>query len=220
MVSRLAEISERHLLHVAIFCRPLVAGAVKTRLIPAYGADAAKQIYAQLVSRTLRTVDAARYALHAHASLWVAGDTAHESVRNWARQHDLPMHQQCDGELGVRMSDCIAQLLMRYEKVLLIGTDCAALTVPDLRAAADALSQACPWVFTPADDGGYVLVGSNQASAAPFLNVAWSTAETMAQTRQALRVAALCWAETPPLWDVDEPADVDRARACGFLDTF
>lgn len=202
--------------HIAIFCRPLVAGHVKTRLIPTYGAEGATRIYAQLVERMLRTVT----ETGATASLWIAGDTTHASVADWAQRYSLPVHSQCDGDLGERMSQCLAILAETYERVLLIGTDCPAFTVEDLQAAAAALDAACHWVFTPAEDGGYVLVGSNAPSTKPFANIAWSTSEVMTQTRNALRMNALVWAEMATLWDVDEAVDVERARNTRLVDSF
>ena len=202
--------------HVAIFCRPLIAGQVKTRLIPAYGAKGAARIYAQLVERTLRTVA----ATGATTSLWVAGDTAHASVLDWARRYSLPVYSQCEGDLGERMSDCLAALAEKHDRVLLIGTDCPAFMVEDLQAAAACLGESCHWVFTPAEDGGYVLVGSNAPGSEPFANIAWSTAEVMTQTRSALRANALAWAETATLWDIDEAVDVERARNARLIDSF
>lgn len=204
-------------LHIAVFCKPLVPGAVKTRLIPAYGADAAAGIYAQLVERSLQTVRTACAALDGSASLWVAGDAAHRSVLDWGNRFALPIHSQCAGDLGARMSQCLTTLAHHYERVLLIGTDSPALTANDLQAAAAALSASCHWVFTPAEDGGYVLVGSNRASAEPFANIAWSTSHVMAQTRNALHAGALPWTEMSTLWDVDEAADVERARGLALL---
>ena len=202
--------------HVAIFCRPLIAGHVKTRLIPAYGAEGAARIYAQLVERTLRTVA----ETGATASLWVAGDTAHASVLDWAQRYALSVHSQCEGDLGERMSDCLATLAEQHDRVLLIGTDCPAFVAKDLGAAAACLSESCHWVFTPAEDGGYVLVGSNAPGSEPFANIAWSTSEVMTQTRSALRANALAWAETATLWDIDEAVDVERARNARLIDSF
>ena len=200
--------------HIAIFCRPLIAGLVKTRLIPTYGAQGSARIYSQLVERTLRTVA----ATGATASLWVAGDTEHVSVLDWAQRYSLPVHSQCEGDLGERMSQCLAMLAETHERVLLIGTDCPAFTVEDLQTAAAALNKSCHWVFTPAEDGGYVLVGSNAPSAIPIANIAWSTPEVMTQTRNALQASALTWAETATLWDVDEAVDVEHARNTGLID--
>ena len=77
-------------------------------------------------------------------------------------------------------------------------------------------------VFTPAEDGGYVLVGAQAHGAAlsagfaqAFAEIAWSTGQVMAQTRA--RLTAIGWQggrewhELPMLWDVDTPADYARA---------
>ena len=199
--------------HIAIFCRPLIAGHVKTRLIPAYGANGSAFIYAQLVERTLRTVS----ETEATASLWVVGDTQHASVIDWARRYCLPAYAQCEGDLGERMSTCLAVLAKTQRRVLLIGTDCPTFTAEILQDAAAALGESCHWVFTPAEDGGYVLVGSNAPRREPFAGIAWSTDAVMQQTRSALRANGLLWAETTTLWDVDEAADVKRASAAGLI---
>jgi glycosyltransferase A (GT-A) superfamily protein (DUF2064 family) len=84
-------------------------------------------------------------------------------------------------------------------------------------AAALALD-AARMVFTPAEDGGYVLAGARRGGLEPscFSDVAWSTAQVMDQTRQRLRQAGWLpgrdWREMPALWDVDTPADYLRAR--------
>ena len=199
--------------HIAIFCRPVVAGHVKTRLIPTYAAVGAARIYAQLAERTLQTV----VESGATASLWVAGDTQHASVIDWAQRFSLPVHPQCDGDLGERMLNCLVTLAEKHARVLLVGTDCPVFTADDFDAAAAALSTSCHWVFAPAEDGGYVLVGSNAPSAEPFANIAWSTSEVMTQTRNALLANAMTWAETATLWDVDEVADVARAITAGLI---
>ncbi len=210
-------------LHIAVFCRPVIAGSVKTRLIPTFGAQGAARIYAQLVDRTLRTVEATCKALHtnyatdASASLWVAGNCMHESVQQWSREFSLQAHTQIDGDLGEKMFDCLSRMNTTYERVLLIGTDCPAFTVDHLCDAASALNTNASWVFTPSEDGGYVLVGSRAPQREPFANIEWSTANVMQQTRDALHAIKTSFVEMPLLWDVDEPADVLRAREAGFI---
>ena len=204
--------------HIAVFCRPLISGQVKTRLIPEFGATGATTIYAQLVDRTLQTVAAAQQLFDATASLWVAGNVAHRSVCDWAAHYSLPVYAQCETDLGARMLHCLATLSRRHESVLLIGTDCPSLTADDLHAASRALTSECPWVFTPAEDGGYVLVGSNAPRAEPFAGIPWSTPEVMAQTRRALQRCGLRWAEMPARWDVDDARDVERAVAAGYVE--
>lgn len=205
-------------LHIAVFCKPLIRGQVKTRLIPRYGVDGATAIYSQLVGRTLQMVRASCVDLEASASLWVAGDTTHPSVLDWAQRFALATNEQCAGDLGAKMLHCLSTLTGDHQRVLLIGSDCPALATDHLRAADASLSDACHWVFTPAEDGGYVLVGTSAPTPRPFMDIPWSTPLVMAQTRTALRSAALAWRELPTLWDVDEPADVERARLAGWIE--
>ena len=203
--------------HIAVFCKAPVAGAVKTRLIPAYGADGARDIYVQLAERTLATVHDTCEAHGASASLWVADDLTHPSVQRWCRDLNVPSHQQIGADLGARMLHCLKTMCKKHQRVLLIGTDCPAFTPEHLHRAAHALTETCAWVFTPAEDGGYVLVGSNAPSKIPFAQVTWSTIEVMTQTRAALSLQNLPWAETETLWDVDVQADVERAQRDGLL---
>ena len=203
--------------HIAIFCKAPIAANVKTRLIPAFGAEGAKDIYVQLVERTLATARATCEAYEASASLWVADDFTHDAVRRWCEATNFPTYQQVGADLGARMLHCLQTMSEKHQRVLLIGTDCPAFTHEHLLRAANALTESCPWVFTPAEDGGYVLVGSNAACAVPFTGIAWSTEAVMPQTRAALSTANLAWAEMATLWDVDIAADVSRAKKNSFL---
>jgi uncharacterized protein len=204
--------------HIAIFCKAPVAGRVKTRLIEAYGENGATDIYVALAQKTLATVNASREAFAMSASLWAADDTANETVQRWSTDNALPTYAQHGIDLGARMLHCLQTMLRAgHQRVLLIGTDCPAFTLEHLGAAAAALSGECPWVFTPTEDGGYVLVGTTAADAAAFTGIAWSTDAVMQQTRAALRANGLRWAETATLWDVDLAADVERARRAGLI---
>ena len=203
--------------HIAVFCKAPVSGSVKTRLIPAFGAEGAKDIYVQLAERTFATTRTTCELHEASASLWVADDLTHETVRRWSKEFNLPTHQQIGADLGARMLHCLQTMREKHPRVLLIGTDCPALTSEHLLSAANSLTATCSWVFTPAEDGGYVLVGSNAPRAEPFTDIAWSTSDVMPQTRAALSAASLKWAEMDTLWDVDVKADVLRAERNSFL---
>ncbi len=199
-------------------------GRVKTRLIPAFGAEGAKDIYVQLAERTLATVRDTCHAHNTSASLWVADDVANETLLQWSNEFNFPTHLQVGADLGARMLHCLQTMHGEHERatadrkpVLLIGTDCPAFTREHLLRAAKALTASCAWVFTPSEDGGYVLVGSNAPQAEPFTDIAWSTSDVMMQTRAALSAMNLTWAELDALWDVDVAADVWRAECNNYL---
>jgi glycosyltransferase A (GT-A) superfamily protein (DUF2064 family) len=95
--------------------------------------------------------------------------------------------------------------------VLLIGTDCPAMTVEHLRSAAHALTEGNDAVILPAEDGGYVLIGLRSAADVMlFDNVPWGTSDVMEVTRRRLRHLHYTWAEPATLWDVDTPEDLAR----------
>lgn len=205
--------------HVAIFTRAPVAGASKTRLIPLLGAEGAA--YAQRVM-TWHALEIATALPDATVSLWCAGNVAHPFLRLCRQHFKVECLPQCDGDLGMRMADCLQRLLADHEQVLLTGSDCPAMTTADLAAAAAALDYA-RMVFIPAEDGGYVLVGARRGGleAGCFEDVAWGSAEVMAETRQKLLNRAWRpahdWHELPALWDVDTPGDFQRALAGQYL---
>jgi rSAM/selenodomain-associated transferase 1 len=202
-------------LHIAIFSRAPVPGAAKTRLIPLLGEEGAASVQSQMAWRTLETASAVPGA---SVSLWCAGDIDHPFLRACASHFNVPRLPQQEGDLGLRMEHCLQAVLATHRKALLIGTDCPAFDVGALQTASLALD-AARMVFTPAEDGGYVLVGARRGGLQPscFNDVAWSTAQVMAQTRQRLREAGWHsgqdWHEMPALWDVDTPVDYLRAQA-------
>ncbi len=204
-------------IHIAVFCRALIVGEVKTRLIPHFGAQCAVAIYKQLVLRTLATVRATCDATQAQASIWVAGDPAHASITEWSRQFGFAAFAQCEGDLGEKMFDCLKKCSERATRVLLIGTDCPGFTVTTFARAAEALRSESQWVFVPAQDGGYVLVGSSAPQLKPFQGIAWSTSDVMAQTCRALEAQALTYALLPSERDIDTEADVEWAQASGLI---
>ncbi|MES1936816.1 TIGR04282 family arsenosugar biosynthesis glycosyltransferase [Salinisphaera hydrothermalis] len=212
-------------LHIAVFAKPLVSGRVKTRLIPAVGADGAAAIQRILLQRTLA---AACDVAGAQVSLWVAGDPGHPTLATYRQTFPITLRAQQGDDLGARMCAAMANLWGAGRRVLLIGSDCPLLGAAELRAAAQVLNAPdTDVVFTPVADGGYVLVGLGPAAArhlpsrildALFVDIAWSTERVMAQTRARLDAAGLSWQEQPMLWDIDRPEDLIRARAQGLLD--
>jgi rSAM/selenodomain-associated transferase 1 len=197
--------------HVAVFAKAPVAGTAKTRLIPALGARGAARLQRTLTRRALRTAVDARLG---PVTLWCAPDARHRFFRALQRAAGVDCRAQPDGDLGQRMHAAFRWHCARGP-VLLIGTDCPALTVAVLHAAARALRGGDDAVFLPAEDGGYVLIGLRRPRPALFEGVPWGTAGVMEQTRARLRAAGITWSEPAILWDVDVPADLARLHALG-----
>lgn len=216
------------LFHIAVFARAPVAERAKTRLIPLLGAQGAAALQHKLAWRTLQVACA---AAPGQVSLWAADTLNHSFFVECAAHFALDCQLQCEGDLGRRMRGCLQRLLRQHPRVLLIGTDCPVWSSAALHAAAHALEGEAQLVFTPAADGGYVLVGARcAASSVPsaavpqlsaFQGIDWGTSQVMAQTRSRLAAHGWQrgreWQELPPLWDIDTPQDFLRAQREGLL---
>jgi hypothetical protein len=192
---------------IAVFAKQPLPGRVKTRLIPALGAEGAARLAAAMLDRTIEE------ALATGLPVELCGDP---DAAGWYEGPAEP-GAQGEGDLGERLARAARRAIAGGDNVLLIGADCPSLDRHRLRAAARAL-ESHHAVLHPAADGGYVLLGLGRFDASLFDAMPWSTAGVAAET--VARIAALGWSldlrET--LRDVDEPADLDpmpldRAKA-------
>jgi rSAM/selenodomain-associated transferase 1 len=195
---------------IAILAKAPVPGFAKTRLIPALGPDGAATLQGRLTEYAVATGCAAGLG---PVTLWAAPDETHASFRALADMHQIVLKRQPDADLGMRMLAA-----MQDGPVLVIGTDCPALTPDHLRACAEALRNGIDAVVMPTADGGYALIGTRRPIPALFTGMTWSTATVMAETRRRLTQLGLSWREPACLWDVDVPEDLERLRADGFND--
>jgi rSAM/selenodomain-associated transferase 1 len=205
--------TNREAVAIAVFSRAPVPGQAKTRMIPSLGAVGAASLQRAFLRRTLQTAVSAQ---RGPVSLWCTPGCVHPAFQQCRIDFDLSLHQQCEGNLGMRMLDAFNRLCATGP-VLLIGTDCPALTPAHLRMAASALREGDDAVFLPAEDGGYVLVGLRRAESCLFTDMPWGSAEVMAETRRRLRQHSIRWREPTLLWDVDNPEDIARLLSSGMM---
>lgn len=190
---------------IAILAKAPIPGLAKTRLIPHLGAEGAAALQRWLLQRTVATALCADIG---PITLWCTPDTQHPDFAQYAEPGQLTLRQQVEGDLGERMY-CAVTESPTPAGTLVIGTDCPTLTANHLQQAAAALLTKDA-VVTPAEDGGYVLIGLRQAAWQIFSGVEWSSERVMAQTRQRLQSLDWQWLEFLPFWDVDRSNDYDR----------
>jgi rSAM/selenodomain-associated transferase 1 len=190
---------------IAVLAKAPVPGFANTRLIPAIGAHAAAVLQERMTERTVAT------ALEANVgpvTLWGAPDAGHDTFLKMVVHHPITLRPQPHGDLGARM---LAATSVAAGPVLVIGTDCPALTAVHLRGAARALrDEGADVVLIPAEDGGYVLIGTRAPYPQIFSGIAWSTPRVLPETRTRVIAQRLRLAELPPLWDVDTEKDLAR----------
>lgn len=192
---------------IIVFAKAPVPGEVKTRMIPAFGAENAALLHTALVERALET--AAKTG--AEVELCCAPDATHSFFESCAEDYGVVLTGQGEGDLGARMLRALDRVLTTHSRALLIGADCPAFTVKHLKNALLALADA-DVVLTPAEDGGYVLVGARRTGRQMFAGIDWGSHQVLAQQRRNLADSGLTWHEMETLWDVDRPADLERLR--------
>ena len=188
---------------IVIFAKAPVAGAAKTRLIPALGEEGAAGLAGQMLAETAAAAVAAELGEPELCATPAPGSP------DWAsfRPPGARMTDQGTGDLGERLARAAWRVLAAGEQVLLIGTDCPGLDAARLRAAAEQLSRHDA-VIHPTRDGGYALLGLRRFDPLLFSGIAWSTATVAAET--IARVRALGWSLHigDTLHDIDEPEDL------------
>jgi len=189
---------------IAILAKAPIPGYAKTRLVPAIGAHAAAALQERLTERAVATALAAKVG---PVTVWCSPDATHSTFVRLAIRERITLRVQPQGDLGARM---LAATAAGNGPVLVIGTDCPALTDLHLRGAANALREGNDIIIIPAEDGGYVLIGSRTAQPTLFSGIAWGTKSVLADTRARIVERLLVLAERPPLWDVDTEGDLAR----------
>jgi rSAM/selenodomain-associated transferase 2/rSAM/selenodomain-associated transferase 1 len=189
-----------------VFTRFPVVGKVKTRLIPALGAEGATGLHRQLTLRTLRT--AATVAQQRGLGLEIHFDGGDESaMRHWLGDGFI-FRSQSRGDLGERMSSSFAQAFRNgADTVVIIGSDCPELSPELLHAAFDKLSNHAV-VLGPATDGGYYLIGLRQPRPELFQGIIWSSDKVLSDTLRMLAQTNVRPELLDPLGDIDTPPDL------------
>ena len=197
-----------------VFARAAEPGRVKTRLAPLLGERGAARLHARLVERTLKTSVASGFD---HVYLYCSPGIKGIFFNRIQKRFGVRLCSQGHGNLGDRMYRAFKRVLRRHPYAVLIGSDCPALRPADLRVAARALRAGAAAVLSPAEDGGYALIGLRRVSRRLFDGIAWGSPRVLAQTRRRLEGLRWRWRELRTLWDVDRPEDVARLRKSRLL---
>ena len=187
---------------VVMLVREPIAGAVKTRLIPALGADGAADLY-----RAFTDDLCARLA--PCVRLIMASSAQHgDYTARLARRHHVAVMPQGEGDLGARMRRLATAVLAVSDRVVLIGSDAPTLPVEHVTAGLRALGRARV-VLGPSLDGGYYLIGFRGPPPDVFTRMPWGGPRVLARTLARLRRTRITPAVLPAWYDVDTPSDLD-----------
>ena len=194
-----------------VFVKAPRPGAVKTRLANAIGDLEAAAAYRRLVETLLYQLRGLR-----ELEMCFSPDDAASEVRHWLKK-GWSSHPQGDGDLGERLHTAFQRAFQAGAKrVAIIGSDCPAIRVGDIREAWDGL-RSHDLVLGPATDGGYWLIGLRQLRPDLFRGVRWSTDSVFPETIQRAQDAGLSVHLLRELADVD--TDREWSAFLAHLDT-
>ena len=198
---------------LVVFAKAPQAGQVKTRLIPALGAQGASALAQRMLAHVLQQ------ALQANAGpveLCMSPSPGDPAWENVAIPAAVLRTAQGEGDLGERMARAVRRVTVEVGlPVLLMGSDCPALTADVIHEAARQL-QTHDALLVPVADGGYVLIGLKSPCPTLFADMPWSTASVAAETLARMAALGLDVWHGPLLHDIDEPADMAHLPV-GFL---
>lgn len=179
-------------------------GQVKTRLAETIGAEKALEVYRQLLTLTKQATD----DLHCAKQLWYSKFIPDKD--QWSRS-GYSRHVQSGVDLGERMKNAFKDAFAAdFEKVVIIGSDCANLSSEIIEQAFHALDKT-EIVIGPSEDGGYYLLGMSSFYPVLFNNIAWSTSSVLNKTVSIAEENKLSLELLTTLNDIDTEKDMNES---------
>lgn len=195
---------------ILLFAKAPVEGKVNTRLIADIGVQAATKLQHDLIHDRLSMLTKADLC---DVRLMCAPNIQHDCFVQCKQDYPIRLFEQSGSDLGKRMYNAIRAALHDYKFCIVIGTDAPALDDIAIEQALEALHQDVDVIFVPAEDGGYVLVGTQQSHDFLFQDISWGSAEVMQQSRRQLDKNNVFYKELATCWDVDRVEDYQRYLA-------
>lgn len=183
---------------LVLFARYPMAGACKTRLIPALGPQGAAEVHRRLAERAVGV-------LRASGALVTVAFTGAEAgaFAAWLGP-EVTLIEQADGDLTARLLACLDPA-----PVIFFGADTPDLTEEHVTAAIASLEDH-EVVIGPAEDGGYYLIGMRQPMPELLTDMPWSTDQVLPETLARLAARGIAPVLLETLADCDRPEDLTR----------
>jgi|SRR5690554_1236402 len=185
-----------------------ILGKCKTRLAATLGDEKALSIYIQLLDYT------AQFSKEVEADRFIYSTDDLTENQRWVSPTSY-FRIQSNGDLGERMNNAIQEVLQQgYDKIVLIGSDCAEINSKDIHTAFQQLENH-NIALGPALDGGYYLIGTEEVTPTLFQNITWSTNSVLKDTITKIKAAKMSYFLLKEKSDIDVEEDLKRK---GFID--
>jgi rSAM/selenodomain-associated transferase 1 len=192
-----------------IFTKNPELGKCKTRLASSIGDESALNVYEQLLTHTSDFTS----KVDADGFVYYSKNIAQND--NWDSEH-FTKKIQVEGDLGIKMATAIKENIdAGYEKVVLIGSDCAEINETDIELAFEALNTS-EVVIGPAIDGGYYLIGMRTFIPSLFQDKSWSTPDLINETISTLKNQHINFSLLSEKSDIDYKKDLESAGYIEF----
>lgn len=188
-----------------------LAGEVKTRLVPPLTAREAAELNICFLRDMAANIESISERA-ATSGLVVYTPTGSESAFAGVLPGTFKLLAQRGPSLGERLCNATEDLLRQgYGAVCLINSDSPTLPGSILTRAVDSLATSGDRVVLgAAEDGGYYLIGLKHAHRNLFNEIAWSTSDVLARTKQRAAEINLPVELLPPWYDVDDAGTLNR----------
>lgn len=197
-----------------VFAKAPISGKCKTRLIPALGDTGAAELQSALVQHTLdRLVDSEQWQTR------LCITESHDLFELICSLHDIEQDHQQGRDLGERMCNAVKRSHTKFTRVLIVGTDCPFLTRSDIKEGFRQLENV-DCVFAPANDGGYVMVGTSRVVDEIFESIEWGSEHVMQQSLHQAKQHDIEVGLLLSRQDIDRPEDLRFLKAFDSLQAF
>ena len=196
---------------LGLMAKAPLEGEVKTRLVPPLTAREAAALNVCFLRDMATNIDSISET-EAAAGLVVYTPAGAESAFAGVLPERFSLLAQRGAHLGERLCNATDDLLRQgYGGVCLINSDSPTLPASILVRALKLLAKdGDRVVLGAAEDGGYYLIGLKHAHRNLFNEIAWSTSDVLARTRQRAAEIDLPVELLPPWYDVDDAVTLGR----------
>jgi rSAM/selenodomain-associated transferase 1 len=195
-----------------------LAGEVKTRLVPPLTPNEAAALNVCFLRDMAENINIVSET-EAASGLVVYTPAGSEPAFDGVLPEGFKLLAQRGASLGERLCNATDDLLKQgYGAVCLINSDSPTLPASILVRAIESLAtDGDRVVLGAAEDGGYYLIGLKHAHRNLFNEIAWSTSDVLARTRQRAAEIDLSVELLPRWYDVDEAETLNRLSEDLFL---
>ena len=197
-------IGEINNIPLLLFAKAPVAGRVKTRLTTHCSPVQAAEI-AEILIETSLLAATQHWPGKVYLSIWQ--DQKNNFINAMLEKHSVDFLPQVAGDLGAKMHASFEQV--GYPAAIM-GCDAPLITSTTFEYAYQLLSQGKN-VIGPSEDGGYYLIGLNQAYPELFSNISWGTEVVLNETIEVADNNTIELNQLAHSFDIDRWSDITQA---------